>query len=67
MLFKRSLIQAPKFYFADVGLRSVIRDHPAIERRVIVCLEPRARRTSDGIDILPAHDFARQFREDRLV
>ncbi|MCY3704403.1 MAG: AAA family ATPase [Gammaproteobacteria bacterium] len=49
------------------GLRSVIRDHASIERRVIVCLEPRARRTSDGIDILPAEDFARQLWQDRLV
>ena len=49
------------------GLRSVIRDHPSIERRVIVCLEPRARRTTDGIDILPAEDFARQLWHDRFV
>lgn len=49
------------------GLRSVIRDHPALERRVIVCLEPRARRTSDGIDILPARDFARRLWRDRLL
>ena len=49
------------------GLRSVIRDHPSIGRRVIVCLEPRARRTSDGIDILPAEEFARQLWHDHLV
>ena len=29
-------------------------------RRVVVCLEPRARRTDDGIDILPAKDFVRR-------
>lgn len=49
------------------GLRSVIRDHPSIGRRVIVCLEARARRTSDGIDILPAEEFARQLWQDLLV
>ena len=49
------------------GLRSIIRDHPSIERRVVVCLEPRARRTRDGIDILPAEDFARQLWDDRLM
>ena len=49
------------------GLRSVIRDHPGIERRVIVCLEPRARRTSDGIDVLPAEEFVRRLWHDRLV
>ena len=49
------------------GLRSVIRDHPSIRRRIIVCLETRARRTRDGIDILPAQDFVRQLWQDRLV
>ena len=49
------------------GLRSVIRDHPSIERRVVVCLEARARRTQDGIDILPAKDFALRLWQDRLV
>ncbi|MXX55759.1 MAG: ATP-binding protein [Gemmatimonadetes bacterium] len=49
------------------GLRSVIRDHPSLKRRVIVCLEARPRRTRDGIDILPAADFVRQLWDDRLV
>ena len=49
------------------GLRSVIRDHPSIARRVVVCLEARARRTHDGIDILPADDFVGQLWQDRLV
>lgn len=49
------------------GLRSVVRDHPAIERRVLVCLEPRARRTSDGIEILPAEDFVQRLRTDHLL
>ena len=49
------------------GLRSIVRDHPSIERRVIVCLEARPRRTRDGIDILPAEDFVRQLWDDRLV
>ncbi len=49
------------------GLRSISRDHPGIPRRVIVCLEPRVRRTSDGIDILPAEDFARRLWHDGLL
>ena len=49
------------------GLRSVIRDHPSIQRRVVVSLEPRARRTSDGIDVLPVEDFVRQLWDDRLM
>lgn len=39
------------------GLRSLVKDHPGVGRRVVVCLEPRARRTDDGIDILPAASF----------
>ena len=40
------------------GLRSFAQDHPEVARRVLVCLEPRPRRTEDGIDVLPAEDFA---------
>ncbi len=40
------------------GLRSLVEDHPEVGRRVVVSLEPRARRTEDGIDILPAEVFA---------
>ena len=40
------------------GLRSFAQDHPAATHRVLVCLEPRPRRTEDGIDILPAAEFA---------
>ena len=42
------------------GLRSFAQDHPEVARRVLVCLEPRPRRTEDGIDVLPAEDFAAQ-------
>lgn len=40
------------------GLRSLVRDHPAVRRRVVVCREPRRRRTRDGIEIVPARQFA---------
>lgn len=42
------------------GLRSLVAEHPRVRRRVLVCLEPRARRTEDGIDILPAPEFVRR-------
>ena len=42
------------------GLRTLADEHPGVARRIVVCLEPRPRRTSDGIDILPATDFARR-------
>ena len=39
------------------GLRAIAQEYPETGRRVVVCLEPRARRTDDGIDILPAETF----------
>ena len=41
------------------GLRSLVDEHPEAGRRIVVCLEARARRTDDGIDILPAEVFVR--------
>lgn len=42
------------------GLRSLVEDHHRVRRRIVVCCEPRARRTDDGIEILPAATFARR-------
>ena len=39
------------------GVRSLKTEHPNVGRRVLVCLEPRARRTEDEIDIIPAQEF----------
>ena len=36
------------------GLRTLADEHPDVRHRVVVSLEPRPRRTEDGIDILPA-------------
>lgn len=44
------------------GLRHLRSDHPSV-RRVVVCLEPRRRRTSDGIEILPVRAFIEDLRE----
>ncbi len=41
------------------GLRSLATEHD-VRRRVIVCLEPKARRTEDGIEVLPAERFVRR-------
>ena len=41
------------------GLRQLVVDHPEVWRRIVVCSEPRARRTADGIEILPIQDFVR--------
>ena len=42
------------------GLHSVADEQSRAGRRIVVCLEPRARRTDDGIDILPAPVFAQR-------
>lgn len=48
------------------GMRSLVTDHPAVGRRIVVCLEERARRTEDGIDILPAATFAARLWQGEL-
>ncbi len=49
------------------GLRSLSEDHPDIERRIVVCREPRARTTKDGIEILPVNIFVRRLWGGELV
>ena len=49
------------------GLRSLVKDNPSSCHRVVVCLEPRAWRTDDGIDILPATTFIDRLWDGDLV
>jgi len=42
------------------GLREIIKDHPKLKRRIVVSLEERARKTEDGIEILPYSLFIKQ-------
>ena len=49
------------------GLRSLADDNPHVGGRVVVCLEPRPRRTEDGIDVLPVADFVRRLWQGDLV
>ena len=49
------------------GLRSPAVDHPGVRRRAVVCLEPRPRRTPDGIDVLPAETFVRRLWDGGLL
>lgn len=39
------------------GLREIAKDHPELERRILVCLEPVSRKTEDGIEVLSVADF----------
>lgn len=40
------------------GLRALAQDQSRIKKRIVVCLEPKARMTEDKILILPAREFA---------
>jgi len=42
------------------GLRSLAVDYPSVKRRIVVCREPRARKTDDGIEILPWNVFVQR-------
>lgn len=49
------------------GLPSLVEDHPRVQRRVVVCREPKARSTSDGIHVLPALTFIRKLWDGALT
>lgn len=49
------------------SLRTLIEDHPRVSRRIVVCREPRARRTDDGIEILPAKTFVRKLWDGEVA
>jgi predicted AAA+ superfamily ATPase len=49
------------------GLRAVAHDYPEVSRRLVVCLEPRRRRTEDGIDILPVRAFTEALWQGELL
>ena len=49
------------------GLRTLKEEYPDVQRRIVVSLEPRPRRTDDGIDILPATTFAQRPWSDEFA
>ncbi|MEN8184380.1 MAG: AAA family ATPase [Myxococcota bacterium] len=49
------------------GLRKLVEDHPQVDRRIVVCREPRTRKTDDGIEILPVASFVRRLWAGNLV
>ena len=49
------------------GLRALAGEYPDVRRRIVVCSEPRARRTDDGIDIIPAAEFAQRLWAGELA
>ena len=49
------------------GLRALKEDHPKVKRRLVVSLDPKARTTEDGIEILPYQKFAHLLWEEKLI
>ncbi|HME69014.1 MAG TPA: AAA family ATPase [Myxococcota bacterium] len=49
------------------GLKEIRRDHSRANRRIVVSLDTHARRTEDGIEILPARTFAERLWDDDLI
>jgi len=49
------------------GLRSLAIDHPDVAHRIVVCREPKPRKTDDGIDILPAATFVERLWRGELL
>jgi len=49
------------------ALREIHRDHTRAKRRIVVSLDSRARRTEDGIEILPARTFAERLWDNDLI
>ncbi|MEZ4814551.1 MAG: DUF4143 domain-containing protein [Bdellovibrionota bacterium] len=48
------------------GLRELKKDHPAINKRYVVCMEPRSRQSDDEIRILNYLDFSEKLWNDEL-
>lgn len=49
------------------ALRELVRDYPHVQRRFVVSLDPRPRRTDDGIEILPYGQFAERLWQGDLL
>jgi predicted AAA+ superfamily ATPase len=48
------------------GLRQLVLDHSHLRRRLVICLEPKPRRTEDGIEVLPYADFTQELWDNSL-
>lgn len=49
------------------GLRALKQDQGSVRRRVLACMETRARRTEDGIDILPVGQMLQRLWAGELL
>ena len=49
------------------GLRELAKDHARVKRKLLVCLEERARLTEDKIEILPHALFTQRLWDGELI
>jgi predicted AAA+ superfamily ATPase len=49
------------------ALRNLAVEYPEIGRRIVVCREPKPRKTDDGIDILPADLFVKKLWNGEII
>ena len=49
------------------ALRNLVADHPGVSRRIVVCREPRMRKTRDGIEIMPAKTFVKRLWSGDII
>lgn len=49
------------------GLRALAAEHRRLEKRIVVCLEPKAWQAKDGISVLPASTFAHRLWQGELL
>jgi predicted AAA+ superfamily ATPase len=49
------------------GLRAMKEDQRHTAAHIVISLDPQPRRTEDGIEILPAAEFARRLWSDELL
>ena len=48
------------------GLRQLVIDHPEVQKRILVCLDRKDRKTDDGIEILHYENFIAMLWEGRF-
>ncbi len=49
------------------GLRELKKDHPEVQKRIVICLENHPRQTEDGISIVPYQDFINDLYQGIII
>jgi len=49
------------------GLRELKKEHSSVKKRILVCLEPKVRKTEDGILILPYKNFIEMLWSKEII